>query len=458
MRRVGLAMVAGAGLLGVAPALARASDYRPGVVIVGSETRIPGAAADVAAAGDPSAAIHSQVVRIPRGVSLTSELRRLRHRRGVAYAVPDYLAHIADAGPPEWLPNDPGTAQTPQGWAQTQWNFLPSVGVNATEAWANLLADHRAGARGVVIAILDTGVAYRNWHRYRKSPDFTWTHFVDPYDFVSGNRFPLDREGHGTFVTGTIAESTNNGIGMTGLAYNASIMPVRVLNVQGWGDAATIARGIRYAVRHGARVINLSLEFDPSVTAGDIPDIISAIHFAYRRGVVVVAASGNEGSGRIAYPARVTDVISVGATTLDRCLAYYSNGGRRLDLVAPGGGDDADLLNDTNCHPDRPLPDITQMTFGNPFKPTRFGFPGGWYGTSMAAPHVAAVAAMVIASGVIGRSPSPARILSRMEATAQPLGTGKPNRMYGYGLVDAGAATAPNSASSGSPATPTATS
>jgi serine protease len=325
-----------------------------------------------------------------------------------------------------------------------QWNFLPGTGVNAPEAWAHLLGVHRAGARGVVIAILDTGVAYRNWHRFHKSPDFAWTHFVHPHDFVAGNRYPLDREGHGTFVAGTIAESTNNGFGLTGLAYNASIMPVRVLNQNGWGDAARISQGIRYAVNHGAKVINLSLEFDPSVTPREIPTIIAAIRYAHRRGVVVVAASGNEGSQRVAYPARAPAVISVGATTIDRCLAYYSNGGRRLNLVAPGGGDDADRPNDPNCHPDHNLPDISQMTFGNPFHPARFAYPGGWFGTSMAAPHVAAVAAMVIASGVLGPHPSPDRILARLESTAQPLGGGKPNPSYGYGLVDAGAATAPN--------------
>jgi len=190
-------------------------------------------------------------------------------------------------------------------------------------------------------------------------------------------------------------------------------------------------------------VINLSLEFDPSVKAGEIPTIMSAIRFAHRRGVVVVGASGNEGSHRIAYPARARAVISVGATTVDRCLAYYSNGGRRLDLVAPGGGDDADLTRDSDCHPDRNLPDISQMTFGNPFHPDRFGYPRGWYGTSMAAPQVAAVAAMVIASGVIGRHPRPDQILARLEATAAPLGGAKPNPDYGYGLLDAGAATAP---------------
>ena len=166
-----------------------------------------------------------------------------------------------------------------------------------------MFADHRPGGRGVVIAVLDTGVAYRNWEGFRKSPDFGGTHFVDPYDFVAGNAFPLDREGHGTFVAGMIAEATNNGRGLTGLAYGAKIMPVRVLDADGDGDSVTIARGIRYAVKHGAQVINLSLEFDISVRASQIPDIISAINFAHRHGVVVVAAAGNDSSSELAYPA-----------------------------------------------------------------------------------------------------------------------------------------------------------
>jgi serine protease len=384
------------------------------------------------------------VVHVPRGMTMTAELRRLRRRPDVAYAAPDYVAHIADASPPGWVPDDPGTAHLPQGWEKMQWNFLPAAGVNAPQAWLNLLADHRPGGQGVVVAVLDTGIAYRNWRQFRKSPDFTGTRFVHPHDFVANNRYPLDREGHGTFVAGTVAEATNNGFGLTGLAYGATIMPVRVLDDNGFGDAATIAKGIRYAATHGAQVINLSLEFEPLVTAGDIPGILAAIRFAHQRGVVVVAAAGNEGSAQIAYPARARAVISVGATTLDRCLADYSNIGRRLDLVAPGGGPDANLPNDPNCQPNRlNLPNIYQMTFSNPYNPRRFGYPGDWYGTSMAVPHVSATAALVIASGVLGRHPSPDQVLARLEATAQPLGGTKPNQDYGYGLVDAGAATAP---------------
>jgi serine protease len=361
----------------------------------------------------------------------------------VAYAVPDYIAHQAGG----WIPNDPGAAHRKQGWQKLQWNFLPGVGVDAPAAWAHMFAVHRPGGRGVTIAVLDTGVAYRNWQRFQKAPDFGRTRFVDPYDFVAKNPFPLDREGHGTFVAGMIAESTNNGIGLTGLAYGAKIMPVRVLDADGNGDSITIAKGIRYAVNHGAQVINLSLEFDLNITAAQIPDIINAINYAHRRGVVVVAAAGNDSSRQLAYPAAAPAAISVGATTRDRCLAGYSNGGAKLDLVAPGGGNDASLATDPDCHPFRNLPAVHQMTFSDldSISPgenaTRFSLPGT-YGTSMAAPAVSATAALVIASGVLGPHPSPDRILARLEQTATPLGGTQPNEDYGYGLVNAGAATA----------------
>jgi serine protease len=429
---------------GPAPA-ARAADYIPGEVVVGYQPQPVASFAKafanrmgVRAAATPAPSPSEQVLRLPKGLSIAAAISRLRRQAGVAYAVPNYVAHAAGS----WFPNDPGRAGAARGWERMQWNFLPGAGVNAPEAWANLLAATRPGGRGVTIGVLDTGVAYRDWHQFKKSPDFGNTRFVDPYDFVANNRFPLDREGHGTFVTGTIAESTNNHLDLTGLAYGASIMPVRILDADGTGDSATISRGIRYAATNGAQVINLSLEFSLDVNSSDIPDIISAVRFAHERGVVVVAAAGNEGVEQVAYPARAPQAISVGATTSDRCLANYSNGGSKLDLVAPGGGDDTSLLTDPNCHPSRTLSDISQLTFFSSSNPGRFGYPGGWYGTSMSAPHVAAAAALVIASGVIGRHPSPDQVLARLEATAQPLGGSKPNKYYGYGLLDAGAATA----------------
>ena len=226
--------------------------------------------------------------------------------------------------------------------------------MNAPEAWANVAADGAPGGAGVIVAVLDTGVAYANRGRFRRSPDFSRYTFVQGYDFVAHNPYPNDRNGHGTFVAGTIAEATDNQIGLTGLAYGAHIMPVRVLDSQGEGDASTIAEGVRFAVNHHAQVINLSLEFSSDVTASDIPELIEALRYAHRRGVLVVAAAGNEGHTAIAYPARAPDVIAVGATTEHGCLANYSNDGTGLTLVAPGGGADADLSGDPNCNPEAP--------------------------------------------------------------------------------------------------------
>jgi serine protease len=295
----------------------------------------------------------------------------------------------------------------------------------------------------VVVAVLDPGVAYATRGRFRRSPDFSRYGFVGGYDFIAHNALPDDRNGHGTFVAGTIAEATDNHYGLTGLAFASRIMPVRVLDSQGEGEASTIAEGVRYAVRHGARVINLSLEFSSNVTASDIPELIEALRFARRRGVLVVAAAGNEAHSAIAYPARAPDVVAVGATTEHGCLADYSNDGSGLTLVAPGGGADANLPGDPNCHPEAPAGrDVFQVTFTGS-SPRRFGMPSGYEGTSMAAPHVSATAALIIASGVLGRHPSPARIISRLRATARKLGGGGDEGLYGAGLVDAAAATAP---------------
>jgi serine protease len=399
-----------------------------------------GASARAAAVGDPIAAsgARTRLLRLAPGASLTATLSRLRHRDGVLWAVPDYRAHSSGV----FIPNDPGLSHTPTGWQAAQWNFDGPFGVNGPEAWSNVAADSAPGGRGVVVAVLDTGVAYANRGRFRRSPDFSRFEFVRGYDFVAHNPYPNDRNGHGTFVASTIAESTNNSFGLTGLAYGVRLMPVRVLNSQGEGDASTIAEGVRFAASHGAQVINLSLEFSSEVTAADIPELIEALRYARRRGVVVVAAAGNEGHTAIAYPARAPDVVAVGATTEHGCLANYSNDGSGLTLVAPGGGADADLPDDPNCHPELPSGrDVFQMTFTGS-SPRRFGFPSGYEGTSMASPHVAATAALVIASGVLGRRPSAAKVIARLRATARPLGGPSDARLYGAGLVNAGAATA----------------
>jgi serine protease len=426
------------GMLVAPSSSSAAGSYAPDQILV---RYAPAASADARAADVDSEApgAHTRLLRLPRGVSLSADLARLRGRRDVLWAVPDYRAHTAGV----FIPNDPGLGGAPTDWEQLQWNFVGPFGVNAPEAWSNVAADGAPGGRGVIVAVLDTGIAYANRGRFRRSPDFSHYEFVKGYDFIAHDPYPNDHNGHGTFVASTIAESTNNHFGLTGLAYGARLMPVRVLNSQGEGDASTIAEGVRFAVNHHAQVINLSLEFASEVTAADIPELLEALRYANRRGVVVVAAAGNEGHTAIAYPARAPDVIAVGATTEHGCLANYSNDGSGLTLVAPGGGADAALPGDPNCRPEEPSGrDVFQMTFTGS-SPRRFGFPSGYEGTSMASPHVAATAALIIASGVLGRHPSPAQVVARLRATARPLGGPSDSRLYGAGLVNAAAATAP---------------
>jgi serine protease len=381
----------------------------------------------------------TRVLTLKPGVSVQAALARLRGRRGLLWAKPDYVAHEAATG---FIPDDPGISHTAGDWRALQWNFDGPFGVGAPEAWANLIADSAPGGRGVVVAVLDTGVAYENRGRFLRSPDFEASQFVKGYDFIANNPYPDDRNGHGTFVAGTIAEATNNGRGLTGLAYGVKLMPVRVLDASGEGDASTIAKGVRFAVQHGAKVINLSLEFSGEVTAADVPELVSAMNYAHEHGVVIVAAAGNEGSTNIPYPARDRFAIAVGATTEHGCIADYSNYGRGVDMVAPGGGADADLPGDPDCRPDGPPGrDVYQETFTGT-SPRIFGFPEGYEGTSMASPVVAATAALVIASGVLGPNPAPAAVRWRLEQTDRPLGGPSDAADYGHGLVNAAAATA----------------
>jgi serine protease len=415
-------------------ATAARAEIAPSRVVVGY------AAAAHAAGVQGSESARTRVVPVPRGSSVGELVHRLRRERGVAWAVPDYVAHASGA----FIPDDPGLpGAAPGAWRNWQWNFIGAFGVNAPEAWANVAARGAPGGLGVTVAVLDTGVAYADRGPFKRSPDFGRFQFVRGYDFIDRNSFPNDRNGHGTFVAGAIAEETNNGRGLTGLAFGAHIMPVRVLDSAGEGEASTIAEGVDFAVRHGAQVINLSLEFSPGVTASDIPELIGALRYAHRHNVIVVAAAGNEGHTAIAYPARAPYVMSVGATTEHGCLAAYSNDGSGLSIVAPGGGPDAALPGDPNCRPaEPPGRDIFQVTFAGS-SPRVFGIPNGYEGTSMATPQVSATAALVIASRVLGRHPTAAQIEARLRATARKLGGGGDERLYGSGLLDAAAATAP---------------
>jgi serine protease len=380
----------------------------------------------------------------------------------VSWAVPDYLARASGTSPnaarasaakavraqasptppTPFIPDNVGAGNASGDWQALQWNFTGPESVEATQAWGNLIADHAAGGQGVVVAVLDTGVAYRDWRHFRRSPGFRPEQFVRGYDFVNRGQPPVDHNGHGTFVAGEIAEETNVQYGLPGLAYGVRLMPVRVLDSAGEGDALTIAEGIRYAVKHHAQVINLSLEFPAAISAAEVPELVQALRFARDHGVLVVAAAGNDSDEAVPFPARAAGVVAVGASTEHGCLADYSNFGHHIALVAPGGGPDANLPGDPGCHPeDAPGRDIFQVTFLGS-SPQRFGLPSGYEGTSMATPEVSATAALVIASGVLGNQPTPAALEARLKATARPVGGNSDHYVYGAGLLDAAAATA----------------
>jgi serine protease len=394
---------------------------------------------------------NEHLVKLPEGIGLPDAEQALDANPAVDYAVPNYVAHASG------VPNDPGPAGIPGGWQRTQWNFLPcgslcgetasqyqaKGGLNAPEAWDILKQRGAAGGRGARVAVLDTGVAYMSKKpQFRKSPDFSRSQFMPGYDFVDHDREPLDEDGHGTHVAGTIGERDGNHIALTGLVPRAKIMPVRVLDSEGFGTARDIARGIRYAASHKAQIINMSFEFSLGVNScAKIKGICSAVKYAFKKGALVVAAAGNENGEPVALPAGAPHVLGVGRTTKDACLASESRTGAGLDLVAPGGG--FPLLD--TCGSDdslftRGVP-IFQLTFTGPGF-TNFGYPGGYEGTSMAAAHVSGVAAMVIASGVVGSSPT--AVECQLKGTARhtdaQLGQPYDPRLFGAGLIDAAAA------------------
>jgi serine protease len=425
-------------------ALAHAAAHVPGELVVKYRAGTSGTERDEirAAAGVRSAGVvdgATQQVDVLGGQTIAEAAAKLESDSRVAHALPNYLAEATG-----FVPNDPGRGAVGE-WAQLQWNFTGPFGVDAPGAWQNAINAAAPGGRGVVVAVLDTGVAYRTSsdRHYIKAPDLDRKRFVRGHDFVRRNALPYDRNGHGTFVAGVVGQTTNNAIGVTGLAYQARIMPVRVLDYEGKGDVAAIARGIRFAARHGAKVLNMSFEFDVGLTAAQIPDVIGALRHASRKGAVLVAAAGNTEDTQVAYPARARHTIAVGATTEHGCLADYSNTGAGLDLVAPGGGADAAIDGDVNCRPlEQAGRDVYQYTFMGT-SARRFGLPSGYEGTSMAVPHVSATSALIIAEKLLGPDPAPSAIESRLETTARDLGAPGFDQYYGYGLLNAAAATAP---------------
>jgi serine protease len=315
--------------------------------------------------------------------------------------------------------------------------------INLPAAW-----DITTGSPNVIVAVLDTGVLHEH-------PDLGGR-FIEGYDFISNVANALDGDGrdedpsdpgdavdafhastfHGTHTTGTLAAMTDNVLGISGVTWGCRVMPIRVLGRASIGEILEISEAIRYAAglsnisgtlpRRRADVINMSLDGG----AGQVPSatIAAAVRDAAAAGVVLVAASGNQGSPTPAYPAGYNEVISVGAVDWAGELARYSNHGATLDLVAPGGsdvpgeaGEPAGLLSTVGAD------NTGVLTYEYAYR----------YGTSMACPQVAGVAALMLS---VNPALSSAQIRQILRDTAVDLGPPGRDDSFGYGLVDAGRA------------------
>ena len=375
--------------------------------------------------------------------------RALAARPDVEYAQPSYLRQ------PLFVPNDPYFAQ--------QWNLAI---LNMTQAW-----DINRGAGDTVIAaVIDTGVALFDGHiefealgfmdedeleypalgelrvPFAAAPDLAGPdRFVAPFDFVWEDDTPVDLEGHGTHVAGTIGQLTDNGIGVASMAFNVRIMPLKVIANE-WdlifgavdeccgGSDADIADAIRYAVDNGARVINLSLGGpDPS------PVIDDAIRHAVGRGAFVAIAAGNEfeEGNPPGYPASSAAAIdgAMAVAAVDRQLrrASYSSTGDYVEIAAPGG--DVDSGGGTVLQ--QTISRRAALTFLLPpafYGPPRFDelVIAGSTGTSFAVPHVAGLAALLMTQGIT----DPAVIEAAIKYFAVDLGPAGRDDEFGYGLIN----------------------
>jgi serine protease len=359
--------------------------------------------------------------------------QQLREQPEVEYAQPNYLRRVTAT------PNDPS-------YPSRQWNF-DAIGMPA--AW-----DINSGASGITVAIVDTGITNVSttflaptWNGFQIvdilvpfaiSPDLSASRLVKPWDFATElGATVLDTEGHGTHVGSTAGEDTNNNLMLAGIAHSASIMPVKVclsywdiqfsrsasgvpgyapLDSGGCPDSAT-ASGIRYAADNGAKVINFSI-------GGEEPDpaMEEAIRYAVGKGAFVAISAGNsyEGGNPVEYPAKYAESIdgamAVGAVGRTLEHAYYSSSGSYVEIAAPGG----DIRQGGNPG------GVWQTTIRlSDSDPETVIFPRfdryderSFQGTSMASPHVAGVAALIMSQ--LGSAATPALVEELIKSTSRP--------------------------------------
>ena len=321
---------------------------------------------------ETAAALDVARVTAPKGREL-SHAGRYKQSRWVEFAEPNYVASVSETTPsdPYFLPN--------------QWDMQR---IQAPAAW-----DITCGLDSVIVAVVDTGVDYNH-------PDLA-ARIVAGYDFYNGDSDPIDDHGHGTSVAGVIGASTDNGIGVAGITWHPKVMPIKVASASGSAPYYAIARGITYAADNGARVVNISIAGSMSSST-----LTNAVDYAYQRGCLVVAASGNNAVSVVYYPAGCPNALAVGASDQYDQLTSYSNYGSALDVVAPGSA----------------------------YTTTRGGGYGGFGGTSSATPHAAGVAALVIS---MNPYLSAAEVAGIVTASADDLGAPGWDQYTGWGRVNA---------------------
>ena len=343
-------------------------------------------AASAASAANTIPSLDVAKVPVEPGQEL-EKIAALRSDPDVLYAEPDYIARAQDT-----IPNDP--------YYGSQWG-LSKIGAPA--AW-----DHTTGASGVVIAVVDTGVDLTH-------PDLSCPgKLTSGWNFVSNNNDPDDDHGHGTHVAGIAAACSDNGSGVAGVAWGATLMPVKVLDSGGSGYYSDVAAGIIYAVDHGAKVVNLSL----GGLSGD-NTLADAVQYAHDHGVLVVAAAGNCAQdgyqcsflyNPVVYPAAYPTVLAVAATNSGDNWASFSEYRPYVGVAAPG----VDI-----------------------YSTIREGGYGAMSGTSMATPHVAGLAALLWS---FAPSLTVDQAKNVIESTADDLGTPGKDNYFGYGRINAGRA------------------